>query len=98
MRKLDRISDNFAAYPPYWYYLGVYSLEGKNKSRANEAFDKFGKIHQGFFREDNVYTSALMNEILLLDPKSDKGKIIDLLNKMVDQSTKDWRKNSVRGP
>ena len=93
LRKLKRVSKYFDAYPPYWYYFGVSSMEGKNKSNANEAFNKFDQIRKGFFREDNVYTSALMNKILLLDPKNDTEEIINLLSKMVDQSTKDWRKN-----
>jgi hypothetical protein len=93
LRRLGRVSKFFDAYPPYWYYLGVSSMEAKNKPNANDAFNKFNQIRRGFFREDNVYTSALMNKILLFDPENDTEEIINLLNKMVNQSTKDWRKN-----
>lgn len=93
LRKLKRISKYFEAYPPYWYYLGVSSMEVKNKTKASDAFNKFEQIRRGFFREDNVYTSAIMNKILLLNSKTDKDQIINMLDIMVDQSTKDWRKN-----
>jgi len=93
VRKLKRNSKYFEAYPPYWYYLAISSLEAKNKSLAIESLNKFEQIHKGFFREDNVYTSALMNKIILIDVNKGKDQIIDYLNKMVNESRRDWRKN-----
>ena len=93
LRKLRRMSEYFNAYPPYWYYFAIAALDAAKKTDATEALLRFDKIHQGFFREDHIYTSALMNRILLLDVDSEKETIVNLLSKMVAQSTKDERKN-----
>jgi len=93
LRKLERNSKYFQAYPPYWYYLAIFSLEVNNIDLAVEALEQFEEIHKGFFREDNVYTSALMNRIILMDAKKNKRKVKKYLNLMVNESTRDWRKN-----
>ena len=93
LRKLNRKAKYFQAYPPYWYYMAITALEANKKDSATDALIKFENIHRGFFREDNIYTSALMNNILLLDSKKHEKKIISYLNRMVDESTRDWRKN-----
>lgn len=92
LRKLKRISKYFSLYPPYWYFLGTAYLETKNKKEALETFEQFEEVHRGFFRNDNLYTSALMNKISLLNAKNNKDEMENLLGRMTDQIMHDWRK------
>ena len=93
LRKLERRTKYFEAYPPYWYYFGLTSLESNRKPEAIQSFNKFEDVHKGFFREDNVYISVLMNKVVLMDSGKDKVEVLDYLSKMVNESTRDWRKN-----
>ena len=91
-RKLERVSGNFLAYPPFWYYYGKVAQEIGDYKTALEAYETFQKIHQGFFREDSFYTSVLMNKIQLLDPIKDRVQIMGCLSEIQEYSPNDPRK------
>ena len=93
MRQLERIKDKFEAYPPFWYYYGQTAQDLTQNQKALQAYKKYGSINSGFFREDNYYSSSLMNEVILLNPDKNKLRIIDCLKNINKQSPQDWRKN-----
>jgi len=92
-RNLRRLEDDFEAYPPFWYYLGQAAQDLKDYKYALKAYDKLDSSQKGFFREDNIYASALMNQVSLLDSKKDRNKIIKNLSIINTQSPLDYRKN-----
>jgi len=92
-RNLQRLEDAFQAYPPFWYYLGEAAQDLKEYKYALKAYARLESSQKGFFREDNVYASALMNKISLLDPEKDKNIISNSLHIINTQSPLDYRKN-----
>lgn len=92
-RNLQRLQSSFEAYPPFWYYMGQAAQDLKDQKSALKAYGKLRTTQMGFFREDNIYASALMSEISLLDIKRDKSKILTNLKIINTQSPLDYRKN-----
>lgn len=92
-RNLQRLQSSFEAYPPFWYYMGQAAQDLKDHKGALKAYEKLRTTQMGFFREDNIYASALMSEISLLDIKRDKSKILTNLKIINTQSPLDYRKN-----
>jgi chorismate mutase len=93
LRQLKRLEGEFEAYPPFNYYLGQTAQELKLHETALKAYDKFESGQIGFFREDSLYSSTLMNKIQLLNPKSDRNEILRYLKTIIEQSQMDGRKN-----
>jgi len=93
VRQLERIEQDFEAYPPFWYYFGQAAQEIKKYDLASQAYQEFERIRKGFFREDHFYSSVLMNKIALLDTQKDRDLILQYLEKMTNESPSDWRKN-----
>jgi tetratricopeptide (TPR) repeat protein len=91
-RKLERIQNDYFAYPPFWYYYGNTANGLKKTKKALSFYETFVDIHQGFFREDVIYSSVLMNKIQLLDKKKDKKEILNCLEEMNNNSPNDARK------
>lgn len=92
-RRLLYRSKDFDAYPPYWYQLGHAALTSGRETEARAAFDKFEAVRCGFLRVDDLYTSMLMQRIVLMDPEADRDAILDSLGRLLDETTSDWRKN-----
>jgi hypothetical protein len=93
LRQLTRIEGDFEAYPPFHYYLGQTAQELKFNKMALQAYDNLEKGQMGFFREDSLYSSTLMNKIQMLNPASDRDAILRHLKTMTEQSPLDGRKN-----
>lgn len=92
-RNLQRLEDSFQAYPPFWYYLGQAAQDLSNHSYALRAYQKLKSTQMGFFREDTIYASALMNEISILDSSNSRKQILNDLKTINEQSPLDYRKN-----
>jgi tetratricopeptide (TPR) repeat protein len=93
LRQLIRLENDFEAYPPFWYYLGQAAQDINQNDMALKAYEKFEQIQKGFFREDNFYSSVLMNKIELINPENDQDIIIEYLSEIVQESPLDFRKN-----
>lgn len=93
LRQLTRLETDFEAYPPFWYYLGQAAQDVNRNDLALKAYEKFEQIQKGFFREDNFYSSVLMNKIELLNMQRDQDIIAEYLGKIVQESPLDFRKN-----
>lgn len=93
LRKLVRMEAAFAAYPPFWYFLGQAAQAEGQAEAARKAYDRFARTQKGFFREDGFASSVLMHRIELLDPDRDAGEIADNLAAMIKESPQDVRKN-----
>lgn len=92
--RLSSISDNFEAYPYFWYYLGNAAnlvsnddqFEEKTKLKykklAIEHFKKFDEVDEiSVLREDKIAASCYLEHAELLDAINDKKEIIKLLDK-----------------
>jgi tetratricopeptide (TPR) repeat protein len=90
-RKLLRKTDEFQAYPPFWYYLGKTSQDIGKNDEALKYYQKFSEIQKGIFRKDPFHISVNMNTISLLNPKENKDQILQRLEYIVDNSKdSDW--------
>jgi len=85
-------SDSFRNYPPYWYYLATTALEINDKRLAYEAFEKYEKVWRPLSREDQMYASALMNKVVLLDKEKDRDEMLRHLESIKKYSGQDWQK------
>jgi len=67
LRVLKRMTSFMEAYPPYWYYVGrTYQEMGK----LNEAMDMYSRLEDlgtGYFRKDELLTTALANQAAIQD-------------------------------
>jgi hypothetical protein len=88
-RKLERLKDEFQAYPPYWFYLGKTAQELKKNDIAIESYNKFEELYKGIFRTDPFYSSMCINKITLLDPEAQKNEIVRLLGVLENQGKYD---------
>ena len=66
-RLLERHTDDYLGYPPFWYYLGdAYQSSGSTQSaKALEAYDRYEKLYQPIFRRDTLGGLIAMNRIVL---------------------------------
>jgi hypothetical protein len=77
--RLDVMSGNFAAFPPFWYYKGNAAMEvsrdkrpqysafsASYKTEAIEAYNAFHKSYFEFLREDVIAASCCIEHISLL--------------------------------
>ncbi|MCL1995025.1 MAG: hypothetical protein FWG63_02375 [Defluviitaleaceae bacterium] len=96
--RLDVMSENFAAFPPFWYYKGNAAMEiFKNKKYADisanykntaiGAYTQFRKRHFEFLREDVTAAACCLEHLSLLD-KNDHN-----VEKLLQQALKFARDN-----
>ena len=96
--RLDSIKHKFAAYPPFWYFLGNtasgislsehYGLDTQEKAYYREyaktCFEYFTIVNKyNLLREDQITASCYLEYVDLLDPVEDRSKIEGLLKKAV---------------
>ena len=95
-QRLESISKDFGAFPPFWYHKGsaareIYQsskyeeISDRYKDEALNAFMKFEEIHDGmeFWRTDPIAASCALEHISLLDCAADAIKIAELLEKVI---------------
>ena len=92
--RLDSVSKDFGAFPPFWYHKGNAAREIfiekefgedsiKFKEYALEDFRKFNEIHIPLMREDVLAASCAMEHISLLDVTENRPEIENLLKKAI---------------
>lgn len=103
--RLKAIENYFQAFPPYWYYLGsaankVCRLfdQAEYKEFAIKCFDHFCELNQlSILRSDILATSCCLEYIELLDPKTNKDKILELINTALKFSEESFEVQQVCG-
>jgi hypothetical protein len=88
-RRLKLLVNRMAVYPPFWYYLGVYSKSAGKFEDSLIAFRNFQQVARNIYRKDPFYPSVCMNKIALLNLHADQDEINECLQKIEDNSTKD---------
>jgi uncharacterized protein (DUF697 family)/GTP-binding protein EngB required for normal cell division len=95
--RLESISDNYEAFPPFWYYKGNAAREvlqhedykdmhehfKRFKGEALNGYKKFDDIYVNFMREDILAASCALEHISLLDCEKDSDKIVQLLDRTI---------------
>ena len=98
--RMDAIKDNFEAYPPFWYYFGnTAALIAEKKNLSEDSRNKFRESAKQFFetyrtankeckllREDHIAATCALEYASLLDLKSDRQIIQDLVKEAVAAS------------
>ena len=93
--RLESVQEQYEAYPPFWYQIGSaankisyeyrkddqFGIVEFYKEKAKEYFDKFEKNYVPLLREDQIAASCYLEHVDLLDSKTQKSKIIELLEK-----------------
>lgn len=93
--RLESVQEQYEAYPPFWYQIGSaankisyeyreddqFGIVEFYKEKAKEYFDKFEKNYVPLLREDQIAASCYLEHVDLLDCKTQKSKIIELLEK-----------------
>ena len=89
--RLERLKDDFDAFPPFWYQLGKAAQELGREDAARECYAHFERINTHVFREDLDYVMLCMHRILLGEPEEDpEGVRRDL--RIIEQNTKYYYK------
>lgn len=93
--RLESVQDQYEAYPPFWYQIGSaankisykykeddqFGIVAIYKEKAKEYFNKFEENYVPLLREDQIAASCYLEHVDLLDSKTQKSKIIELLEK-----------------
>ena len=103
--RLDAVKEQFAAYPPFWYYFGntadniarnpELELEDNVREQFREKAKKYFEYYQGanrfkLLREDEINASCCLEYADLLDPVADREKIIGLLDQARSCAGSSW--------
>ncbi len=90
-RRLARLSDKFAEYPPFWYFLGHTALRCGKNDDAQRAFRSYEEHKRPIFRKDPFHASVAMNTVRMIDG-SDTNEIRRLLDVVLRNSrTAEWQ-------
>lgn len=102
--RLEAISDNFIAYPSFWYHFGHAAnsiaqkafvegnidIYGKYRELALKHFDKYLQSNKyALLREDQITSSCALEYIDLLDANTDRPRIKELLDCAIKMSGRD---------
>ena len=103
--RLESVKRKFAAYPPFWYYIGntansianrtdlMLDEEDKNGYRelAKKYFEYYRELNKfNLLREDAIAASCNLEYATLLDPIQDKDKIEQLIDDAVKYTGNSW--------
>lgn len=101
LRMLRAIEDEFAVYPPYWYYRAKSAEESGNDSEAEKSFKKFGEVWRPVLRKDPYKVEAEKYRVRKLaddDPQKNSRAILDALEVIRSNTPKDdWANNLFAG-
>ncbi len=90
-RRLARLSDKFAEYPPFWYFLGYSALRCGKNDDAKRAFRSYEEHKRPIFRKDPFHASVAMNTVRMIDG-SDTNEMRRLLDIVLRNSrTSEWQ-------
>jgi hypothetical protein len=71
LERMERLKDDFDAYPPFWYQLGRTAQEVGEINFAKSYYEHFERIHTHAFREDPDYVLLAMHRAMMWDIQKD---------------------------
>lgn len=89
--RLERLKDDFDAFPPFWYQIGKAAEESNKRDIALDYYAHFEKIQTHVFREDQDYVSLCMHRILMRNYDTEKEAVRRDL-KIIESNTKYYYK------
>lgn len=75
LERLERLKEDFQAFPPFWYEIGKAAQETGDVVFAKSYYEHFERINARVFREDLDYVMLCMHRILLWNPESEADAI-----------------------
>lgn len=101
LRMLRVLEDEFAVYPPYWYYRARTAEEANNEREAENSFRKFGEVWRPVLRRDPYKVEAekfRIRQFAKDDPEKHRQEILDALDVIRANTPKeDWANNLFAG-
>lgn len=91
LERLERLKDDFDAFPPFWYRLGKAAQDTRRIDLAKSYYSHFERIQPHVFREDQEYVQLCMHRILLFDPDAELESIQQDL-RTIESNTKYYYK------
>ena len=91
MERLTRLKDDFEAYPPFWYQVGLAAQEAGNAPLALQYYKRYEERAIPVLREDQDYVMLCMHRIMLYNRASERKAILrDLAS--IERNTKYYYK------
>ncbi|MDX9974283.1 MAG: hypothetical protein RBU21_14965 [FCB group bacterium] len=87
LARLERLKDDFEAYPPFWYQIGLAAQMANNPTLALAYYRRFDDVAAPVLREDPDRVAVSMHRIVLLNPEQDHEMILSDL-KTIERNTK----------
>jgi hypothetical protein len=87
LQRLERLKDDFQAYPPFWYQIGLAAQMANDKPVALSYYRRFDDVATPVLREDPDRVAVCMHRIALLDPQQDREQIVRDLQ-TIERNTK----------
>ena len=75
LERLERLKEDFDAFPPFWYQIGKAAQAVNSPAIAKSYYAHFEQIQTHVFREDQDYVMLCMHRILLDDTEKDRDAI-----------------------
>jgi len=91
LERLERLKDDFDAFPPFWYAIGKAAQETNRIDLAKSYYSHFERIQPHVFREDQDYVQLCMHRLMLFDPVTEKESIRQDL-RTIESNTKYYYK------
>ncbi len=91
LERLERLKDDFDAFPPFWYEIGKAAQETNQPDLAKSYYSHFERIQPQVFREDQDYVQLCMHRLMLFDPDSEEEFIRQDL-RTIESNTKYYYK------
>ena len=103
-RQLERLQQDFQAFPPFWYKLAQTAQELGHLEETVNLYQKIEQEYHPFFRKDHELAAALMDKVVLIEslklthPEilvqlNVKGDVSEDLKRILAESNNDWRNN-----
>ena len=103
-RQLERLQQDFQAFPPFWYKLAQTAQELGHLEEAVNLYQKIEQEYHPFFRKDHELAAALMDKVVLIEslklthPEilvqlNVEGDVSEDLKRILAESNNDWRNN-----
>ncbi len=86
LRRLGSLTDQFQAYPPFWFYYGLTAQQNKDMTLAVKCYNTFEAIHRDILRKDPHYARVCLNKALLLGTTAPQDTVYHLLDVAAKQS------------
>lgn len=90
LRMGKRLETNFAKYPPFWFYLGVFYLQNGEIKEARACFDKFEEVNRPILRKDSFAAANARYKLFTLNEteKDEAKRLLEIIEKQVVND--DW--------